>query len=69
MCQALNLLQVQSGYFSAVRPGPMGVKWDYTGRLDNSSGIVTAGLGYTQVVDPGTFGGAAATQENGLVFF
>ena len=43
----------------------MCVKYDYTGRLDNSSGIVTAGLGYTQVVD-----GTAAftgTQENGLV--
>jgi hypothetical protein len=45
----------------------MCVKYDYTGRLDNSSGIVTFGLGYTQVVDTGAFGGAPTTQENGLV--
>ena len=45
----------------------MCVKYDYTGRLDNSSGIVSAGLGYTQVVDnTGSFTG---TQENGLVFY
>ena len=44
----------------------MSVKIEYTGRLDNSSGIVTMGIGYTAVIDGGN-GGVPTTQENGLV--
>jgi hypothetical protein len=61
-----NLSSVPSGNFNAVRSGPMCVKYDYTGRLDNSSGIITAGLGYTQVLDPLATGN---TSVNGLVFY
>lgn len=43
----------------------MCVKLDYTGRLDNSSGLITMGLGYTLVTDAGF--GAPLTQENGLL--
>jgi len=41
---ALNVLQVPTGNFNAVRCGPMSVTYEYTGRLDNSSGIVTMGI-------------------------
>lgn len=43
----------------------MCVKYEYTGRLDNSSGVVSMGIGYTQVLD--TTAGFTGTQENGLV--
>lgn len=68
ICVPLSIASVPTGNFNAVRSGPMCVKYEYTGRLDNSSGLVSMGLGYTQVTDAGTFGGAPLTQENGLVY-
>jgi hypothetical protein len=41
----------------------MSVKIEYTGRLDNSSGLITMGIGFTGVTDATT----PLTQENGLL--
>jgi hypothetical protein len=41
--QGLNILGINTGTFNAVRCGPMSVTYEYTGRLDNSSGNVTMG--------------------------
>lgn len=39
----LSYMQVPTGTFNAVRCGPMSVKYEYTGRLDNSSGVAVMG--------------------------
>jgi hypothetical protein len=55
-----------TGNFNAIRCGPMSIEYTYTGRLDNSSGIVSAGINYTNIsAVPGT--GTSTTIENGLL--
>jgi hypothetical protein len=39
----LRTLEMAANNFNAVRCGPMSVKYEYTGRLDNSSGTVSMG--------------------------
>lgn len=63
---ASNVMQMQTGIFNAVRSGPMSVKYEYTGRLDASSGTVTMGINhFNQTYIDSTTGGT--TLENGLM--
>lgn len=49
---ASNVNMVSSDLFNMVRAGPMGIQWDYTGRIDAVSGTLTAGINYTKVNTP-----------------
>lgn len=40
----LSVLVIPTGTFNSVRCGPMSIKYEYTGRLDNCSGYVSAGI-------------------------
>jgi len=59
---ASNVMQVNTGTFNTVRPGPASVKIEYIGRLDIASGNLTMGLNYTSVADPANI----ASSVNGL---
>lgn len=68
---ALSTLRGPTGTpFTAIRPGPMLVKYEYSGRLDSASGTVTMGIGYSRVSNPTTANFAAnaiPTDQNGLL--
>jgi hypothetical protein len=46
-CVPSNVLEEQGDMYNAVRAGPAAVWFDFTGRIDISSGTVTAGINYT----------------------
>jgi hypothetical protein len=39
-----NVMSILTNSFNAVRCGPMSVKYEYTGRIDNASGTVSMGI-------------------------
>lgn len=56
--QAVNALSVNmegnaSSLYSAVKPGPALVRYDFMGNLNVSQGIVSAGIDYTAISTPG----------------
>ena len=62
---ASTVLREEIDMYNAVRAGPAAVWYDFTGRLDISSGIVTCGINYTFYTD--VVGGVAASTANGLL--
>jgi hypothetical protein len=48
---ASEVMREEIEMYNAVRAGPAAVWYDFTGRLDISSGIVTCGINYTYVSD------------------
>jgi hypothetical protein len=51
--------------YNALRPGPSAVRWEYIGRLDLSSGVVSAGINYSFVTPASGTGNVG--RPNGLL--
>lgn len=49
--QASDIMKEQLKMYNSVRAGPAAVFYDFTGRLDESSGVVTCGINYTFAKD------------------